>query len=147
MILLGLGRCDLSLLLLGAAAILVRPFRSLLLDNQPLCVPFSLVQDEVCVLPWGQIFALIVNEISLVECLAFLGWSSKRRPLMFWDCLWGDSWVGMGSFSELLEGVGVSLLVGEFSWVSIGRLPLRSGANRPRPEKSISALGNVLFHC
>ena len=30
---------------------------------------------------------------------------------------------------------------------SMGRLSFGSGTARPRPEESISAFGNVLFHC
>ena len=95
-----LGVRGLSLLLFWAATILVRLHRSLVPDDQPLCVSFTLVRDEVCVLVrdkifvlvQGEIFVLVVDEISCGVSSASLGRSDQRSLSLGWACFWG--WVG-----------------------------------------------------
>ena len=103
-----LGVRGLSLLLFWAATILVRLLRSLVPDDQPLCVSFTLVRDEVCVLVrdevcvlvrdeifvlvQDEIFVLVADEISCGVSSASLGRSDERSLSMGWACFWG--WVG-----------------------------------------------------
>ena len=53
-------------LLFWAATFSVCLLACVLPDDQPLCVSFPLVWDEICVLAQGKIFALVMDEIFLL---------------------------------------------------------------------------------
>jgi len=114
----GLRKYELSFLLLGATTVVVSSFPCPLPDGQPFCCLFEFVQDELGVLTLGEIFALVENEISVLT---------------------------LGEIFALVEDEISLGWSGDRS--SMGRLSFRSGTARPRPEESISAFGNVLFHC
>jgi hypothetical protein len=144
-----LGVRGLSLLLFWTGTILVCLLRSLVPDDQPLCVSFLLVRDKVCVLVWDKIFALVMDEISFGVSSTSLGRSDERSLSLDGACFWRCGWrKNFWPPPVLLDEDGVSdLMMGELSGVDVGWFPLGSGIIRPRPELSIPAFCDVLFHC